>query len=240
MKQAVDDIEYLRKTEFLITESMKLIINKDKIIKKAQQTLEEEFILRYIDSTKKFIDKLHIKENEMIKSLDFESKDQVLSDKIEKVKDEIKNQIKQDINEIDKKFENALSNCHNKLNAVFEESGLLIEDDEFTDGKMFFFNNETKNLVTVNVFSSEDSITLVTAPESLSIYGGFCRISEHLIFLSGGYKGSAYIDNVYIIDCKQRVAEKKMPWKIVGHTGSCSLYKNCIYNFGGTNTSDNM
>ncbi|OMJ91735.1 hypothetical protein SteCoe_5633 [Stentor coeruleus] len=235
MRQVVKDLEYLRKTELLIAESMNFLLEKNNMTKKNKQNKLKEFILRNINSTKTFIEKLNRKEDEMIQEIDFEKKKLALSKKIEKVNDEIQIKIKEEINTVDKKIEkieNIALNTNNTLNHLLEVTGFTYEDDEFADGKMYFFNDNTKNLITIDVSLTTDSLTLINSPENLSPLGGFCRISEDKIFLHSGYRGGSYTNSIFIVDLKQGIAEKRESFKL-GFLGSCSRFKNNVYAFGG-------
>lgn len=254
MKQAADDMEYIRKTEILITESMKLLLEKEFIVKKDQQNKVEKFILRYLSSESSFIEEINRKGDEMVKEMDFQRKEMALNEMIEKIRNDVKNEIKLEINEelgkeivskmdeMDRKIENiriinanAVDNFGKKVNFLLEEAGLMQENDEFFDGKMFYFDDNTKKLNIIDVASNKDSSSMYNIEENMSMNGSFCRVSQFIIFFYGGCRGGINTDSTYIIDTEQKIAEKKPSWKTGGYSGACSLYNNNVYVFGGTN-----
>lgn len=130
LRQAVEDLEYVRKKEFLIMEATKLLEVKDKIIKKPKQSLVEEFIIEQIKSSKSIEEELILKEEEMMIGLDIERKEKALKDLTLRLRNDIENKIEKNDQNIKTEVEKVKEKFLEETQKIRSDIGLKIDTNE--------------------------------------------------------------------------------------------------------------
>ncbi|OMJ68912.1 hypothetical protein SteCoe_33494 [Stentor coeruleus] len=218
---ALRDLEYIRKNEQLIESSIDLISLKDRLVKKKNYSECEVFLMKYLTDPNKICEELDKRASEMLFDLDFEMKIKTLKE--ENI--DFKNQLEKLTIEHDKK----ISAIQNFIGIDFNE-----END---NPQISFFTDNSKKLITINLFSDSDTSYLCNIPENLTCFGAFCKISQDAFFYYSGRCGNSYTDISYIIDTNTKILTKLPSWKTNSYSGLSSYVGNDIYTFGGHNGS---
>ncbi|OMJ71398.1 hypothetical protein SteCoe_30389 [Stentor coeruleus] len=255
MKQSINDFEFIRKKELLISEVINFLKLKNKLILRAMQSKEEKFIMKYISTPDKLTKKISEKEAQIICKLDFEQRETNLKAQIEKFQEDFQEKLilldekhKESIADETKKFQLTIEEINNSMLdniaqlknrlTYLEENTGYIQDDDKESQYFYFFNQDSKRLNTINLASDKDTFYDYDIPDLMGYSGGFCMVSPELFFVNSGYVGGAYITgNTYIFNLEQKSAEKKESLKIRGFNGVCSFLNDCIYSFAGYNLS---
>lgn len=259
LSKAVEDLEFIRKKENIIYESMDLLNKIDKIANKPQQTDVENFILKYLSKDNDLVDELQEKNKEIIDDLDIARKNKELQDKIQNLQDiidektyELKERLDQiedrqkecslksenmelieNIEKIEEAFEenSEAINCYKERIKNIEKEFIMHEED-IESPYIHFFEKNTNKLNTVNVASDRDQYRFYEMQDNMTYNGAFCQITKTMMFFYGGISNSI-IDYTYIIDTEQKTATKQRSGKLGSYIGQGSLYKNSIYVFSG-------
>lgn len=254
IEQAKHDFEYLRHKELLIMEVIEFLKMKKKIFYNKNHSECEQFIINYSKNPENICKKLQENEVDFIEDLDLGYNQSELKLKIEGLQDEISNlwgSFHNIINErydiatqISKELENkfkshkidSLKN-NDKLSDTLSYLGLNYEDGciaEANDTKIWYFQYNTKSMITVNILAQKDSSYNFSLPENLSCNASYCKLGTTKFFYYSGYNENVYLDSTYIFDAQNKTYEKKASW-ILNQLAACSLYKQDVYVFGGCN-----
>lgn len=218
---ALKDLEYIRKNEQLIESSIELISLKDRLVKKKNYSECEMFLIKHMADPNRICEELESRASEILFNLDFEKKIQTLKE--ENIGFKIQ-------------LEKLSAEHEKKISAIQNFTGIDF-DDENDNPQISFFTDNSKKLVTINLFSDSDSSYLCNIPENLTCYGAFCKISQDTIFYYSGRCSNAYTDISYIIDTNTKILTKLPSWKANGYSGLSSRIGDGIYIFGGHNGS---
>ena len=82
--------------------------------------------------------------------------------------------------------------------------GLNYEDGsivELNDTKIYYFQYNTKSMITVNILAQKNSSYVFNLPENLSSNASYCKIGSNKFFYYSGYN-----ENIQIYSCKRCIS----------------------------------